>query len=449
MKKISYIPFIPFFRSHYFSDHPERDSFFFRERFGFNRLTILKGCLLVAFILGFFHRDAWVFFFTESLLLFFLFKRTKQLAETVEVTRAAPIRAVEQERIGFNITLKNWGNFSLRDCVVRDCFTGCTQSLFSEYIDTPIAPKSEHTIEFKTSCNGGMGRHHFGPLQVFIRDPFGLFNYIVSFDTKNPIDVYPKVFEIPPLGIKKGAISLNYGNLISQTKGLSTNLQGVREYRPRDSFRHISWRLSAKRNQLLVKEFDQMVNANIVLALDLDLSHHTGHKADSSLEYAKDLANSIICQQIQEGNSVQLLTNTFYSDSRRGESHQNELLALISKTREAVDPDPRSIEERYFGLIQENATLIHVGPVFLKHSQQFIELLTRLRAQGTEVILYLIDPLSFLEHRPEMTDSHLQRALHTLSDEFSYLEKLAFKGFDFRMLRRNKDVASALLESSL
>jgi len=447
LKKVSFIPFLPFLGSSFASDNPGQDPYFFRERAGFNRYNFLKASLVCGFFLGFLYRGAWVFVLTELTVLLFLYYKTKQLAETIEVKRSAPLKAVEQDRINFKVTLSNHGNFALSDFIVADSFSGCTQSLYSELVTTPIPSKSERTITFKSLCNGGMGRHFFGPLNVYLRDPLGVFNFVVSFDSKSPLDVYPRVFEINPVPIRKGSFSLNYGNLICDLKGLSANFQGVREYRHGDSLRHICWRLSAKRNRLLVKEFDQMVNTNVIVVLDMELSHHAGQKSDSTWEYSKDLANAIICQQIQEGNAVQLLTNSFVTELRKGEGHMNELLMLVSKIKETNDSDSRTLEERYFGLIPSDATLIHVGPIFLRRHQSFLDALARLRSQGTEVLLYFVDPLSFLANHPDLPDEHFQRAIHSLEDEFSYLEKLAFRGFDFTVLKRSKNVASALLET--
>ncbi|MFM8269893.1 MAG: DUF58 domain-containing protein [Pseudomonadota bacterium] len=447
MKKVTFIPFLPFLGPPSL-DTSGKDPYFFRERASFNRYNLLKATLISGVLLGFFFRDAWVVVLTELAVLLFFYFKTKQLAECIEVKRSAPLKAVEQDRITFKVTISNHGNFALSDCIVRDSFSGCTQSLYTEFIESSIPSKAEQVITFKSFCNGGMGRHFFGPLQVFLRDPFGIFNFVVSFDSTNPIDIFPRVFEISPIPIKKGSFSLNYGNQICDFKGLSANFQGVREYRKGDSLRHISWRLSAKRNQLLVKEFDQMVNTNVVVALDVDLSHHAGQKSDSTWEYAKDLTNSVICQQIREGNSVQLLTNFSVSELRRGESHMNDLLMTVSRIKEKNDSDYRPLEERYFGLFPNDATLIHIGPIYLKHHQSFIEALNRLRSQGTEVLLYLIDPLSFLARHPELPDEHFQRALHSLEEEFAYLENLAFRGFDFKVLKRSKNVSAALLEST-
>jgi len=428
---------------------PNRDPFFFRERSTFNRFNLLKALLVVGPFLGFFYRGAWIFVLTEISLLAFLYFKTKQLAEMVDIKRTAPLRAREQDYINFKITIINQGNFSHSDFIVRDTFSGSSQSFYSALIESGVKSGEEHTITFKTYCNGGMGKHSFGPIHVFVRDPFGLFNFVVTFPSTHPIEIYPKILLIPSIPIRKGTFSLNYGNLVSEAKGLSTNIQGVREYRPRDSFRHISWRLSAKRNQLLVKEFDHLVSTDIAIFLDVDLAHHTGFKSDSTWEYAKDLANSIICQQLEAGNSIQLLTNFFVTENKRGESHRNELLTLISKTKERVDTDSRSLEERYFGLVSPGATLIHIGPVYLKNTDSFLHALTKFRAQGNDILLYLIDPLSFVRDRAEFSNPHFKSALHSLDQEFKYLETLGLKGFQFKFLKRSQSVAHAFIESQL
>ena len=43
---------------------------------------------------------------------------------------------------------------------------------------------------------------------------------------------------------------------------------GIREYRRGDSMRHIHWRASARRDEWIVREYEQVENAELVLVLN-------------------------------------------------------------------------------------------------------------------------------------------------------------------------------------
>jgi len=107
-----------------------------------------------------------------------------------------------------------------------------------------------------------------GPMTISCGDPLGLFRLKRELQATSNIVVYPAVLPVPsfvpPLGQLPG------GDAVRQrTHYITTNVSGVRDYEPGDSFSRIHWRSTARTGRLIVKEFELDPTADIWLFLDM------------------------------------------------------------------------------------------------------------------------------------------------------------------------------------
>jgi uncharacterized protein (DUF58 family) len=86
--------------------------------------------------------------------------------------------------------------------------------------------------------------------------------------------VYPATFDlpgfVPPVGMLPGGDAMR-----RRTHYITTNVSGVRDYAPGDSFNRIHWRSTARTGRLMVKEFELDPTADIWIVLDMDRAVHT------------------------------------------------------------------------------------------------------------------------------------------------------------------------------
>lgn len=102
-------------------------------------------------------------------------------------------------------------------------------------------------------------------------------------------------------GERRPALMLGSGR-----SGVGAGLLGTREYRPGDPLRHIHWRSSARRDTLVVKEFEEEWNPG--LALVLNTSRELGEGRDTTLEYSVKLAATLARYATAMGRPFRLLT---------------------------------------------------------------------------------------------------------------------------------------------
>jgi uncharacterized protein (DUF58 family) len=108
-----------------------------------------------------------------------------------------------------------------------------------------------------------------GPTVLASGDLFGLFPSRLTIPAQNNLLVYPMLVDVRgfpnPLGMISGGDALR-----RRTPQITPNASGVREYAPGDSLNRIHWPTTARREMLMVKEFELDPLAEVWIFLDAD-----------------------------------------------------------------------------------------------------------------------------------------------------------------------------------
>lgn len=121
-------------------------------------------------------------------------------------------------------------------------------------------------IKTKINCRG---EFNFSGCKLFVDDFLGFLQPNLEIKQNEKITVYPK--QIDNIDFKN-ALSNFYGDIISKRTYIDDPILilGYRDYTNRDPFKNISWKQSAKRNSLMVKEFDYTQEYTVDIMLDLN-----------------------------------------------------------------------------------------------------------------------------------------------------------------------------------
>lgn len=141
------------------------------------------------------------------------------------------------------------------------------------------------------------GRYQLGPVQISTSDPFGLFPMHRDLSATTNVVVYPQTVNIHhfalPIGVLPGGDALH-----RRTHHITTNVSGVRDYQPGDSFSRIHWPSTARRGRLIVKEFELDPLADIWIALDMSLWSHVAPRRQPEPEADPDDLNWMRSKEI-------------------------------------------------------------------------------------------------------------------------------------------------------
>ncbi|MEM7333045.1 MAG: DUF58 domain-containing protein [Chloroflexota bacterium] len=287
---------------------------------------------------------------------------------------------------------------------------------FSSQVVTGLGRNKSFSWRVNTLCRE-RGRFQLGPIQLKSSDPFGLFPMQRDLTPTTNVVIYPLTFDIHqfalPIGVLPGGDALR-----RRTHYVTTNASGVRDYAPGDSFSRIHWRSTARRNRLIVKEFELDPLADIWIVPDMSIYDHEriatpksiGLLADnipslmkieeftlpeSTEEYTVTIAASLAQYFIRRDRNVGLLG---YGQSNeivqpdRGERQMNrilETLSVLSAKGEVPISDLLNAESHLF---PRGTTVIVVTPTTRTRWASSAQQLAR---RGLRLVTVLVDPESF------------------------------------------------------
>jgi uncharacterized protein (DUF58 family) len=123
------------------------------------------------------------------------------------------------------------------------------------------------------------GAFVLGPTYISAGDPFGLFRFTKEIPSTQTLVVLPMLFEVKSFIFPPGL--LPGGQVIRRkSSDVTPHAAGVREYIHGDAMKRIHWPMSIRRNQLIVKEFEQDPQAEVWLFLDAQKKVHAENKME-------------------------------------------------------------------------------------------------------------------------------------------------------------------------
>jgi len=160
----------------------------------------------------------------------------------------------------------------------------------------PLAAMSKRTLSVRWTFPL-RGRHPIGPLVVDSSYPFGFLHAYREIAPAGEVVVLPAVGRIDREMFRRwlirGGSSDGHARKPTRRPAAGTgDVRGLRPYRPGDSPRDVHWRTSARRGQLLVREYDRSEPLSLVIVVDPWLAAFTG-ESNRRLEWALSLATSL------------------------------------------------------------------------------------------------------------------------------------------------------------
>ncbi len=289
---------------------------------------------------------------------------------------------------------------------------------YSSQVINSLGPRSSFTWRVTTVCRR-RGRYQLGPLRLKTSDPFGLFPMSRDLSATSHVVVYPMTFDIHrfalPLGILPGGEALR-----RRTHYVTTNASGVRDYAPGDSFNRIHWRSTARRNRLIVKEFELDPLADIWIVPDMSSFGHVATKEAeiptlhdvpewmrvekftmpaSTEEYTVSIAASLAQFFLRQDRSVGMLG---YGQSNevvqpdRSERQMNRIFETLSVLRAEGQVPIADVIQAEMHMFPRGTTVVVVTA---NPNPEWATAARSLKRRGLRVVTVLVNPESFGGHR--------------------------------------------------
>ena len=212
--------------------------------------------------------------------------------------------------------------------------------------------------------------------------------------------VLPRVERLEEIPIRPRRTRVYSGNVRANLGGVGTDFFGCRDYAPGDDVRRINWRVYARREALVVNEYEQERIADVSVILDARESVNLRLGEPGPFPHSVRAAASLAVHFLASGNHVGLLVYGDLLDwtyPGYGKAQRERILDALCRAKLAdkvVFQDLRYIPTRLF---PPRSQLVVVSPL---SGHDDVEVLGTLRARGYRIILASPDPFSLALERP-------------------------------------------------
>jgi uncharacterized protein (DUF58 family) len=239
----------------------------------------------------------------------------RSMLRGLSVSRRLPAHLFSGDPICIDYTVENvrrW--YAALAVFLEDCLVPLDRSIPGAANLTPrvffarIAPGIPSRVRW-VGIGPTRGKYAFRDLDLGTRSPFGFVEHRATLALDDQIVVYPRVGQLTRrwFQLQRQATEIRRGQRHDRS-AQQIEYHGLRDYRSGDSPRWIHWRTSARRNELMVKEFEEQNEHDVAILVDPWLPRS---KATSELRAALEEAvcfAATLCVEIcrQQGRRIVL-----------------------------------------------------------------------------------------------------------------------------------------------
>ncbi len=203
------------------------------------------------------------------------------------------------------ITLHNPTNRRIQGTVVDDPVEDADVTGLPGTFDVP--PHKDAVLRYEIVPHR-RGKRELRAVTVRYASTLGLFWKQERFELPQSVEVYPDVHAARALEMlrRQGRADARMGSL--RVRGGDTEFERLRPYQVGDEVRHVDWRASARRDDLVVRQFQAESDQNVVFALDLGRAMRGESGGITSVDRALAAALLTADVALRGGDKAGLLT---------------------------------------------------------------------------------------------------------------------------------------------
>lgn len=150
------------------------------------------------------------------------------------------------------------------------------------------------------------GEYSFGNLNIYAASPLRLISRRFTFDNNQMVPTYPSYMQLRKYDLMAFSNNLfQYGLKKIRRIGHTMEFEQIKEYVQGDDLRTINWKATAKKNQLMVNQFQDEKSQNVYMIIDKGRVMKMPFNGLSLLDYAINatlvLSNVILKKQDKAG----------------------------------------------------------------------------------------------------------------------------------------------------
>ncbi|MCH8828049.1 MAG: DUF58 domain-containing protein [Planctomycetes bacterium] len=229
----------------------------------------------------------------------------------IRVRREVPERMMAGDRITVQLVIENdkrrlssW----LMD--VADRIRGQGEELTTGVMFTRVPPRGQCRGRYELRLMQ-RGRYIFGPISASTRFPLGFVERGLDFPQTDEILVYPRLGRLLPAFEQVQSTDSELAHRQQpQVSVYDDEFHRLRSFRWGDNPRAIHWRTSARRNELMVREYQQTWERDLTILLDLRRPKNAADADWERVELAVSFAATVAVEQMRNSRDSRILLVT-------------------------------------------------------------------------------------------------------------------------------------------
>ncbi len=170
-----------------------------------------------------------------------------------------------------------------------------------------VLDPGEETEATYTVAVDQRGQHRFGDVVVRWTSPLGLWERQVRHEVPGVVRVYPDFGRLRDAATRGRSTEERVPVRSRRRPGGENEFQRLRPYVPGDPFRHIDWKATARRHELVSREFGQESNQNLIFLLDCGRMMGATSGSLRAFDHALNAAVLLGQRALRHGDRVGLL----------------------------------------------------------------------------------------------------------------------------------------------
>lgn len=309
--------------------------------------------------IGFFHFFFWFLIFTVVASL--LWVLAECLLARLYLVRKVISKVVEDDILEIETTIKNNSFLPLFNFILEDQLS-CTipeekqKWILSEY----LGARSSLKIKYNCLCYK-RGRYRIGPFIVYFFDPFNLFFSRRTYYVYSELYVYPKTFNIQKFPLLRKGILPWFGIETTRVSGDEDEFFGVREYKEGDPIKRIHWISTARKNRLIVKEFQRQSFFRATIIFNLEKDKNFGEGKERVAEYIIKIAASVAKYLVERDVSLEIIAHVgeiVHIAFNKGSEHLEDIFKFLTVAQAESRVSLGEIFEEFSCYIPSESNLI-------------------------------------------------------------------------------------------
>lgn len=289
---------------------------------------------------------------------------TFTMLRMLKVSRVIPDRVMAGEPFTVSIVLKNrkqWLTVWLM--AVHDAITKGSGWLNAEVLFVRVPAGQERQGHYQLQLHE-RGRYQLGPISITSRFPLGLIERGNRLEVLDHLIVYPRIGRLTPAWRK---LMQNSTELVSDVRTmagpLNDELSRIREYRYGDDPRLIHWRTSARTNELMVCEYEESRDRDLLIIVDGWQPRSPSVEQRDDFERGLRFATTVCMDHLRSSRESSLVVKLVTAEpllwrGDQGDSHIDQLLDSFAEAETDPDIEVESLWDIDEGIVSNRRIIV-------------------------------------------------------------------------------------------